>query len=192
MTGLDEEEVLAAAVATDAVVLMERTPGASLVAGTPVVFPWPIAPGQRLDAERVEQLQRQVAGAVSVRFEHTAAQDITYGLRQLTDVANKALSQGINDPTTANHAIAHTSGLLCTMVAHDLGPWMLRDDGGRVRVIMCRPRTGGCPSWHWRERVGTALPTPTCSRGCSRCFASSPGRRTCRPTAAPSALSSAG
>lgn len=35
MTGLDEEEVLAAAVATDAVVLMERTPGASLVAGTP-------------------------------------------------------------------------------------------------------------------------------------------------------------
>lgn len=139
MTGLDEEEVLAAAVATDAVVFMERTPGASLVAGTPVAFAWTIASGQRLDAERVKHLQRQVAGAVNVRFEHTAAQDITYGLRQLTDVANKALSPGINDPTTANHALAHTSGLLCTMVAHDLGPWMLRDDDGRVRVIMCRP-----------------------------------------------------
>lgn len=128
------------AVATDAAVIMERTPGASLVAGRPVAFSWPITPGQRLDADRVKQLQPQVAGAVSVRFEHTAAQDITYGLRQLTDVANKALSPGINDPTTANHALAHTSGLLCTMVAHNLGPWMLRDDDERVRVIMCRPR----------------------------------------------------
>ena len=139
MTGLDEEQVLAAALAHDAVVFLESTPGASLVAGTPVGFAWPVAPVGSLRSDTLAELQSRVAGAISVRYEHTAAQDIRYGLRQLGDIVNKALSPGINDPTTAKHALAHTSGLLCTMVDHDLGPWVLRDDKERVRVAMCRP-----------------------------------------------------
>lgn len=138
MTGLDEEAVLAAAVETDAVVMMQATPGDSLVVDTPIAFAWS-ATGGRPAPDTTQQLQQRVACAVGARFEHTAAQDITFGLRQLTDVANKALSPGINDPTTANHAIGHTSALLCAMVRRDLGPWVLRDDRERVRVVLCRP-----------------------------------------------------
>lgn len=57
----------------------------------------------------------------------------------MTDVAVKALSPGINDPTTAVHALGHISGLLCEMVTFDLGPKLLRDDQGRIRVVLHRP-----------------------------------------------------
>ena len=39
-------------------------------------------------------------------------QDASYGLRQLVDVALKALSPGINDPTTAQDAIFHAAAVL--------------------------------------------------------------------------------
>lgn len=71
----------------------------------------------------------------------TAAQDISYGLRQFTDVTNKALSPGINDPTTAVRALGHISALLCQLADHDVGPTQLRDDttGHRLRVVIMRP-----------------------------------------------------
>jgi uncharacterized membrane protein len=50
-----------------------------------------------------------------------------YGLRQLTDVATKALSPGINDPTTAVHTLGHSAALLGEMAQRDLGPAVLRD-----------------------------------------------------------------
>ena len=79
---------------------------------------------------------------MNVGPERTAAQDIAFGLRQLTDVTNKALSPGINDPTTAVHALGHISGLLCQALDYELGPRLLRDDEGRVRVILQRPDFG--------------------------------------------------
>ena len=66
-------------------------------------------------------------------FERTASQDVGYGLRQLTDVANKALSPGINDPTTAIHALGHISAFLCDLTDRDSG-----------RPSCCGTRTTGC------------------------------------------------
>ena len=54
-------------------------------------------------------------------------------------MATKALSPGINDPTTAVHALGHISGLLCETVDYQLGPKLLRDDHDRVRVVLERP-----------------------------------------------------
>ncbi len=139
MTGLAEEAVLQAAVDADVIVLLEVTPGGTLVTGTPVGYAWPLAGAGQLTGEEREGLEARLGEAIKVRFEHTAAQNIQFGLRQLTDVADKALSPGINDPTTAIHAIGHSSALLCAMVGHDLGPWALRDEEDRVRVTLCRP-----------------------------------------------------
>lgn len=61
------------------------------------------------------------------------------GLRQLADVAIKALSPGINDPTTAVHALGRVSSLLCSLAARDLGPTALRDADGEARVLLRVP-----------------------------------------------------
>lgn len=94
---------------------------------------------RRLDDEAVKQLRRAVSRAIRTGYERTAAQDVGFGLRQLSDVANKALSPGINDPTTAIHALGHVSALLCQLAVRELGPVLLRDDDDRVRVALHRP-----------------------------------------------------
>ncbi len=138
LTRVDERALLAAAVDADAVVILDRVPGSSLVAGTPVAEGWPRGAGS-FDSDTRSRLGERMAKAVCTGFERTAAQDVGYGLRQLTDVATKALSPGINDPTTAVHALSHSAALLCELAGRDLGPRLLRDEQGEVRVVLRGP-----------------------------------------------------
>lgn len=135
---VDGEAVLAAAVEAGAVVVVDRQPGSSAVGGTPVGAAWPCS-GVPFDDATRETLVDRVTSAITIGFERTGAQDVAFGLRQLTDVATKALSPGINDPTTAVHALSHSSALLCELVRRDLGHRVLRDDENRVRVVLHRP-----------------------------------------------------
>ena len=139
MVRVDESELLDAAVDAGAVVLLDRHLGSFLVADTPIGRAWPLDRLQPLDDDARERLLGCVGAAVTTGFERTAAQDIGLALRQLTDVANKALSPGINDPTTAVHALGHSAALLCEFAGRDLGPRVLRDDDGRERVLLDRP-----------------------------------------------------
>ncbi len=50
--------------------------------------------------------------AVHTGETRTLQQDASYGIRQLADVALKALSPGVNDPTTAQDAIFHLGAVL--------------------------------------------------------------------------------
>ncbi len=138
LTRLNEHALVAAAVDADAVVLLDRIPGDSVIAGTPVGAAWPRDAGS-FDPDTWSRLGQRVAKAICTGFERTAAQDVSYGLRQLTDVAIRALSPGINDPTTAVHALSHSSALLCELVCRDLGPRLLRDEQGAVRVVLRGP-----------------------------------------------------
>lgn len=138
LTYVDEHAVYEAACERGAVVVLERQPGASIVEGTPFGRAWSSS-GAVLDDDDVDALEAAVRRAVSLGEERTAAQDVGFGLRQLTDVATKALSPGINDPTTAVHTLGHSSSLLCRIAQRDDGPRVLRDDGQRVRVVLARP-----------------------------------------------------
>ena len=135
---IDEPVLLAAARDADAVLIIDRQPGGSLVAGTPVGVCWPLH-GHLFDTDTLQHLRDQTGSAIHTGPERTAVQDVGFGLRQLTDVTTKALSPGINDPTTAIHALGHSSALLGEMAGRDLGPLLLRDDDHMVRVILHRP-----------------------------------------------------
>jgi uncharacterized membrane protein len=135
---IDAEAVVAAARERDAVVVVDAPPGSSLIAGTPYGRAWPRA-GAAFTEQDLDHLHRAMAGAVRTGFERTDAQDVGFALRQLVDVANKALSPGINDPTTAVHALSHVSALLCTLARRELGPARLTDERGEVRAVLTRP-----------------------------------------------------
>ena len=55
------------------------------------------------------------------------------------DVAVRALSPGINDPTTAVHVIGHLSDLLCRLADRNPGPEHLTDEDGHIRVVLSLP-----------------------------------------------------
>lgn len=89
----------------------------------------------RIDADDVEAC---LLGAFLIGETRTMQQDVTYGLRQLVDVTVKALSPGINDPTTAQEAIFHTAAVLNELLRHD-PPSSVLIDGSRCLLMTHQP-----------------------------------------------------
>ncbi|BCW70811.1 DUF2254 domain-containing protein [Arthrobacter sp. NicSoilB8] len=140
LTGWNKNALLRAAREAGAVIRIDREPGSSLVEGVPFATAWPLPPATALSPETAEQLTEQINAAVDTGFERTNVQDVGFGFRQLSDVAARALSPGINDPTTAVHVIGHLSDLLCRLANRTTGPEVITDDSGEVRVILAQPR----------------------------------------------------
>jgi uncharacterized membrane protein len=69
-------------------------------------------------------------------------QDLSFGVRQLADVALKALSPGINDPTTAQDALFHMGSLLHELLVRRPPDRRLESPGGGV-VLLAQGLTHG-------------------------------------------------
>ena len=142
LTSVDRDALVQAAVEASVVLRIDREPGCFLVEGVPFATAWPVVPGAVLPAPIREKLSEDVNAAVATGTERTNVQDVGFGFRQLVDVAARALSPGINDPTTAVHVIGHLSVLLCRLATRSPGPEQVTDDEGRVRVIIVLPVLG--------------------------------------------------
>ena len=129
---VDEDALVKAAVDARCTVVLEACIGARVIEAAPVA--WLYFDGN--DHEASDALKRRVAGAVQLGYERTMQQDVAFGLRQLVDVAVKALSPGVNDPTTAVHAIGHLAHLMVRLSHHELGPRVRTDDAGDVRAVV--------------------------------------------------------
>lgn len=77
--------------------------------------------------------------AVAFGPERTIEQDPTFAFRILVDIANKALSPAINDPTTATLCIDQLLRLLLAVGGRHLRGEEIDDEGGTLRVIFRTP-----------------------------------------------------
>lgn len=86
-------------------------------------------------AARAADAGRAVAGALTLGPRPTAVQDLEFAVRQLVEIALRALSPGINDPFTAIAVIDRMGAVLGGLAARHLpAPVLLR--GGQV--VLCR------------------------------------------------------
>jgi uncharacterized membrane protein len=108
--------------------------GDHVVAGSPLVWVWRSSPEQP-PPPRVE-FEHAVREAVRIGFERTMEQDAAFGVRQLADIASKALSPAVNDPYTAVQALQHISVVLAELSHRPLGTQVLRDAAGAPRVTL--------------------------------------------------------
>jgi uncharacterized membrane protein len=83
--------------------------------------------------------ERRLRGAVALGSERTMEQDPTFAFRILVDIAIKALSAAINDPTTAVLAIDQLHRLLRLVGLRNLRGDELRDDAGQLRLVFRTP-----------------------------------------------------
>ena len=107
---------------------MELHIGEFAFPGKPIAAIWPAG---ALD----DRVERAVRDAFVLGPDRTPEQDLEYGLVELSDIAVKALSPGINDPTTAAQAIDRLVEVLAALASR-VPPDSVRSspDGG-VRLL---------------------------------------------------------
>ncbi len=144
-----EGPLVVAARKADAVLRLIPRPGESVLAGVPVAWAW----GDGTAAEpSLEDLEDALADHLVLGYERADRGDPSYGLRKLVDIAVRALSPGINDPTTAVHALSHVSDVLGLAAQRTTWHRRLTDDDGTLRLF--------APSWDYPTLLMQAITQP--------------------------------
>jgi uncharacterized membrane protein len=94
-------------------------------------------------------LEREVLKAITVGDERTFEQDPALALRLLADIALRALSPAVNDPTTAVQALDRIASLLRVLATRDLAIENVADSSGTIRVKLMLPT--------WDQYLAVAL-----------------------------------
>ena len=126
---IDREAVAEVARRHDARVLLATSIGDFLHRGRPLfeIYGDTLVPG------------RELYETVALGDERTVELDPPYAFRLLVDIANKALSAAINDPTTAVQAIDQIEELLRLVSERRLGVGVVRDTEGVARFAYPTP-----------------------------------------------------
>ncbi|MFH8607271.1 DUF2254 domain-containing protein [Streptomyces sp. NPDC018029] len=108
--------------------------------------------------------RRALAYTVSVGVERTFHQDLGFGLRQLSDIALRALSPAVNDPTTAVQALDRIVQFLASIAPHPLGALGHRDRRGALRLVQSVPDWTALVDLGFAEIRGHAVGNPQVTR----------------------------
>lgn len=128
---IDHATLLRVAKEQKTIVRMERGIGAFVVENTPLVsLAQDEPPGDGVIAD--------LKNAYAIDRHRTVEQDIGFGIRQLVDMALRALSPGINDTTTAVMCVDYLTSILSRLATREI-PSSLRFEAGELRVIAIGP-----------------------------------------------------
>jgi uncharacterized membrane protein len=83
--------------------------------------------------------KKDLCHALDLGAERTFEQDPKYAIRLLVDIAIRALSPAVNDPTTAVQALAQIGDLLLRLGGRRLEIGAFHDDSGRIRLAIPFP-----------------------------------------------------
>lgn len=124
------EQLMRTAASKDLIVHLIVRPGDYVMKGQTIARLWPSG-GDSTDG----RLVKEINACLVLGRQRSRTQDIRFLFDQLTEIAVRALSPGINDPYTATNCIDHIcSGL--TLLAQRKIPSPLRyDDSRNLRVI---------------------------------------------------------
>jgi uncharacterized membrane protein len=126
----DIDALVHLAQSSDAVVAIQCGVGETLMEGTVVLHVHGAA--QRLP-------ERDVMRAIHLATARTFEQDPKYPIRLLVDIAIKALSPAVNDPTTAVQALDQIEDLLRRLGCRQLDAGQARDATGALRLTFQVP-----------------------------------------------------
>jgi uncharacterized membrane protein len=124
---IEHETLVQVAAEVDAVVHVLYRPGHFIVQGHPYVRVWP--------AVAADKVASELAGAHVTGPYRTLAQDVSFGMDQLVEIAIRALSSAVNDTFTALTCIDWIGDSLYKVTGRWQPTRVYRDAEGVVRVI---------------------------------------------------------
>jgi len=128
---LDHHGLVAIAEEADAVIEISFKPGRHVIEGT--TFAW-IAPADATN----EDMARRVQACLMLGGERASVQDLETSIRQLVEVALRALSPSISDPFTATAVVDRLTMSLAKIMRRGPAQCVWTDEDGTVRLLAPR------------------------------------------------------
>jgi uncharacterized membrane protein len=128
--GIDYTSLFRVASEAGGVVEVVSSVGDTVVEGT-VLF--------RVHGAKTQIAEAALRKALEMGSERTFEQDPKYAIRLLVDIAIRALSPAVNDPTTAVQALDQIEDLLLRLGRSRLQVGAARDAGGTLRLVISEP-----------------------------------------------------
>lgn len=134
VTRVDDRRLMTWACEANCLVALLPMPGDFVPEGGELFHIWGDASGART---------QDLAATVSRGRVRSMDQDAAFGFRQLVDIAERALSPGINDPTTAVQALDQIHDLLRRLVGREFPSALRLGDEGAPRLFLPHPEWDG-------------------------------------------------
>jgi uncharacterized membrane protein len=132
LRSLDDDALFRVAKKGQLAFRMEIHIGGFVLPGAHLVSVWPP------DAVDDENLVASVRSSFVLAYERSIEQDVEFGVIQVMDIAVKALSPSVNDPTTALICIDRLAEILVVLGNRDMPDAMRTDDSGKVLFVARR------------------------------------------------------
>ncbi|MBW3575875.1 MAG: DUF2254 domain-containing protein [Actinobacteria bacterium] len=143
--------------------------GDFVATGMPLVDVHGDGDGEGVDDDAVRR-------AISLAKERQLDEDPAFGFRQLVDIAERTLSPGVNDPTTAVQCLDHLHDLLRRLAHRPLPPRVTRTSERGVRVVLPRPTWEDTWPWRWTRSATGGRGPCRCTVGSAPCSTTWPRR----------------
>ncbi len=126
LAGLDLERLVRSASAANAIIVIPLAIGDSVITGEPIAL---VHDATRPIAER------ELREAIWLSDDRYVDNDPSFAIRLLVDIAIRALSPAVNDPTTAVTVLDEIDGMLRVLGQRDLETNTATDDQGVIRLV---------------------------------------------------------
>ncbi len=146
LQAIDHERLLAWAVERATSIRLFVRPGDYVFPGTSFAVVMPPCDG----------IEDAIVRHTSLGPARVSAADLEFPVRQLVEVAVRALSPGINDPHTAMSALERLGAALCDLAWKHLPSGVLRGDAGRLLVVPAVDYDGLCDAMFHMIRQNAA------------------------------------
>ena len=125
---IDDQGILHVANENDLIVFLNCKPGDFYCPGTELLYAWP--------AERInDDVKTNLKSCYALGIHRTVSQNALFAVDQLVEVAQRALSPGINDPITANYCIDWLESALASMTQRKTSQVFRFNQNGELRLF---------------------------------------------------------
>lgn len=127
----DAHEIVRLAVKYDLLVKLQRKIGQFTIEGMPILHIFPYQKNLKTDAN----IEKEFRSNYEIDNYRTVEGDVAFGLRQIVDIALKALSPAVNDTTTGVICVDYLTAILCELAKRPSCPSCFFQDG-KLRLIL--------------------------------------------------------
>ncbi|MEH2297309.1 DUF2254 domain-containing protein [Nostoc sp.] len=125
---IDYDRLMNIAKSKDLLLHLKHRPGKFIVRGSKLIRVFPFERGN-------QKLTKEINQAFILGRERTAFQDVEFSIKQLVEIAIRAISPAVNDPFTAIRCIDQLCVALCRLTQRELPSPYWYDDNDQLRLI---------------------------------------------------------